>query len=178
MDVSLFFLINKAGQNALFDFIMPFITERSYLLFLAVVIYPMIQDRKKAVPFLVLSIACIMIADMSGNVLKHLFERPRPCSSLDDVRLLVACSSSFSFPSNHSINAFAAAAMYSHFYKKGVALIYTVASAVAFSRIYIGVHYPSDVFVGALWGILCAYALFSLYSRTWAAAASSPPQVR
>jgi len=164
MDSSLFFLINRMDQNFLFDFLMPFITEKAYLLFLAIVVYPMIKDWRKAVPFLVLSLLCLGIADVSGNVLKHFFERPRPCSSLEDVRLLVACSDSFSFPSNHAVNAFAAAAACSHFYRKASPLLYLVAVAVAFSRIYTGVHYPSDVFIGALWGIFCAYVILSLYN--------------
>jgi undecaprenyl-diphosphatase len=165
MDISLFYFFNRVVQNSLFDFVMPFITANAHLLFLAIVIYPMIKDWRRAVPFLVLSIICIGIADMSGNVLKHLFERPRPCSSLEDVRLLVSCSSSFSFPSNHAVNVFVAAAVGSHFYKKASPLLYLVAFAVAFSRIYVGVHYPSDVVIGALWGLLCAYLLLSLYNK-------------
>lgn len=164
MDISLFFLINSGNQNALFDFVMPFITSKSYILFLAIVIYPLMKDWRKAVVFLVLSIICIAIADVTGNLLKHFFERPRPCSSLEDVRLLVACSGSFSFPSNHSVNAFAVAAMCSHFYSKASPLFYLVAVAVGFSRIYTGVHYPSDILAGALWGIFCAHVILIIYS--------------
>ena len=164
MDSSLFFLINNIDQNAFFDFVMPFITTKSYLLFLLIVLYPMMKNWRKAVPFLVLSLICIAIADMSGNLLKHLFERPRPCSSLEDVRMLIECGNSFSFPSNHAVNAFAAAVMCSYFYRKASPLLYLVAVAVAFSRIYSGVHYPSDVFAGALWGGFCAYGIISLYS--------------
>jgi undecaprenyl-diphosphatase len=164
MDISLFFFINQVVRNSFFDFVMPFVTANAHLLFIAIVIYPMIKDRRRAVPFLILSIICIGIADTTGNMLKHLFARQRPCSSLEGVRLLVACSDSFSFPSNHSINSFVAAAMGSHFYKKASPLLYLVASAVAFSRIYVGVHYPSDVVIGALWGLLCAYLFLGFYN--------------
>ena len=165
MDSSLFFFINSFDHNALFDVIMPFITEKPYLLFLVVVIYPAMKDRRKAVPFLVISLIGLLFSDMSGNLLKHLFERPRPCSGLEEVRLLVTCGHSFSFPSNHAVNAFAVAAIGSYFYRKSAPLFYLIAAAVAFSRIYVGVHYPSDVFVGAIWGILCSYMVLSIYSQ-------------
>ena len=94
--------------------------------------YPAMKDWRKAVLFLVLSLIGLLISDTSGNVLKHLFERPRPCSGLEEVRMLVTCGHSFSFPSNHAVNAFAVAAICSHFYRKSALLFYLIAAAVAF----------------------------------------------
>jgi undecaprenyl-diphosphatase len=152
MDTSLFFLINKGLQNSFFDMIMPLITKRAYMLLVLIVIPVFSKERKKGLQVLGLCLLSFAIADSSANILKHLFERPRPCHILEDVRLLVGCGRSFSFPSSHAVNAFAVAATFSHFYRKAALPMFFCAALIAFSRIYVGVHYPSDVIAGAIWG--------------------------
>jgi undecaprenyl-diphosphatase len=152
MDTSLFFLINKGLQNSFFDLIMPLLTKRAYLLLVLIVIPVFSRERKKGLQVLGLCLLSFAIADASANILKHVFERPRPCQILEDVRLLVGCGRSFSFPSNHAVNAFAVAATFSHFYRKAALPMFFCAALIAFSRIYVGVHYPSDVIAGAVWG--------------------------
>ena len=150
MDTSLFFLINQGLQNSFFDLIMPFITQRYYILFALLAIPAFIKDRRKGFFILCLSLISFAIADAGANMLKHLFERPRPCQALENVRLLVGCGGSFSFPSNHAVNAFAIAATFSHFLRKTAVPMLLIAVLVALSRIYVGVHYPSVVIAGAV----------------------------
>ena len=152
MDTSLFFLINKGLQNSFFDLIMPLLTKRAYLLLVLIVIPVFSRERKKGLQVLGLCLLSFAIADASANILKHVFERPRPCQILEDVRLLVGCGRSFSFPSNHAVNAFAVAATFSHFYRRAALPMFFCAALIAFSRIYVGVHFPSDVIAGAIWG--------------------------
>ena len=59
-----------------------------------------------------------------------------------------------SFPSNHTANTFAAAVVLSWYFRRGRALFYTLAIAVAISRVALGVHYPSDVFAGMILGYI------------------------
>jgi undecaprenyl-diphosphatase len=66
--------------------------------------------------------------------------------------MLVGCGGSFSFPSNHAVSAFAVAAIFSHFFKKAAPVMFIFAILVAFSRVYVGVHYPSAITAGAVWG--------------------------
>jgi len=122
------------------------------MLLVLIVIPVFSRESRKGLQVLGLCLLALAIADSSANILKHLFERPRPCRILEDVRLLVGCGRSFSFPSNHAVNAFAVAATFSHFYRKAALPMLFIAFLIAFSRIYVGVHYPSDVIAGALWG--------------------------
>jgi undecaprenyl-diphosphatase len=163
MDTSLFFLINQGLQNEVFDLIMPFITRRAYILFALVAIPVFLKERQKPFFVIVLCFIALAVGDGSGNILKHLFERPRPCQSLEGIRLLVGCGSSFSFPSNHAVNAFAIAATFSHFFRRTTVPMFSIAVLVAFSRIYVGVHYPSDVIAGAVWGGIVAGVVLLLH---------------
>jgi len=163
MDTSLFFLINKGLQNSFFDLIMLLLTKRAYMLLVLIVIPVFSRERRKGLQVLGLCLLSLAVADSSANILKHLFERPRPCSILEGVRLLVGCGRSFSFPSNHAVNVFAVAATFSYFYRKAVIPMLFLAFLIAFSRIYVGVHYPSDVIAGALWGSVVAGFVILVY---------------
>jgi 4-amino-4-deoxy-L-arabinose transferase-like glycosyltransferase len=84
--------------------------------------------------------------------LKHYFNRPRPPYSMADAHMLVGLGQTASMPSGHAMNWFAGAVAILGFYRKiGFALI-GFAICIGFSRVYNGVHYPSDVIVGAILG--------------------------
>ncbi|MBN2565943.1 MAG: phosphatase PAP2 family protein, partial [Candidatus Eisenbacteria bacterium] len=74
--------------------------------------------------------------------------------SAEECRLLVGASSAKSFPSAHASNSFAMATVASWGYRRLAVLFYIVAALVAYSRIYVGLHYPLDSLAGALLGVL------------------------
>jgi undecaprenyl-diphosphatase len=106
---------------------------------------------------------------MSSSVLKPIFNRPRPYDTLSHVRIhgyqgnwIVTpeleepiVGRSQSFPSSHATNIFAAALFLTYYFRRWWPFFYTLAFLVAYSRIYLGVHYPTDTIFGAIVGTLC-----------------------
>ena len=99
--------------------------------------------------------------------LKPLVARPRPYSYFPDMTLLVPALSDYSFPSGHSFASFAAStALFLHHRAPGIAA-YALAVVIAFSRLYLYVHFPTDVLAGILLGILCGWLASKIVDRLW-----------
>lgn len=152
----LFYLINGAGANGFFDAVMPFLTDFSNFeipLAIAWVMLMVFGGRRERVTALVLAVTLLMTDQMSSHVIKPLVQRERPCVELSDVRALMGLKTSFSFPSSHAANIFGAATVLSLEYRRLMIPFIVIATAVAYSRVYIGVHYPLDVIAGAALGV-------------------------
>jgi undecaprenyl-diphosphatase len=107
-------------------------------------------------------IILIVVTDQTGyRLLKELFERVRPCNALSDVITPIGCAGGFSFPSNHALNNFAAAVFLLRLFRQYKWIFLITATLISISRIYLGVHYPSDVLGGAIIGTAFGY-LFSI----------------
>lgn len=146
--------------NPLFDKFFVFITNVKHWipLYLFFLIFLFAKGGQKGRIAAIVVIALVAISDqLSSHLLKNLIARPRPCNALENVRLLVGCSGSFSMPSSHATNNFAVAAFFGSLYEKYKKILFAVASLVAFSRPYVGVHYFSDVLAGAIIGIALGY---------------------
>ncbi len=105
-----------------------------------------------------------------GNVLlKNLIARARPCWLNTGVQLLIASPKDYSFPSGHTLHCFIAAAVLMRFDKRLGYSMLAIAVLVAFSRLYLYVHFPTDVLacaaLGTLIGWLTAYVFDRLRSR-------------
>ena len=85
-------------------------------------------------------------------------KRDRPYNKIDDVHFRVRPPDEFSFPSGHTASVFLVMTLLSHFFQVPAIQIGTFAwaSMVGVARVYLGVHYPTDVLAGALLGILSA----------------------
>lgn len=179
MDISLFFLINRGMANPFFDLLMPALSDQGYLLVLPFLIYLLFQASKKrdasgrsrlAAAFWTISISAVsvVLAGMAEAVLKPLIGRVRPCHVLEGVRLLTRCIDGFSMPSGHALSSFAFAAPLLYLTRDTLpftARLYplTLAALITYSRIYLGVHYPTDILAGALVGSAIALTLSALY---------------
>lgn len=101
--------------------------------------------------------ASMLLTHVLGNeLLKNMIARPRPCHVDKSVTLLVPCPTSYSFPSGHTANGFTAAVTIFAYYRKPGAIALFVAAVIAFSRMYLFVHYPTDILGGIILGTLDA----------------------
>lgn len=175
IDKAAFHFFNNTISNPLLDFVMPLITDWSQFLIMRIFLgfvlaYLLFFNGSKGRILIVLILITVFISDqISSSLIKPLVARPRPCHIVDgkvmieNLRLLVSCGPGFSLPSSHAVNHFAVAFILSKIYDKFKIYFFLFASIVAFSRIYIGVHYPSDVFLGAILGVTIAIIVYETY---------------
>lgn len=165
VDIQLFFLINRGTANQLFDILMPLLSNRGFLLALPLLAFAGMSVARSmrgtthriALPLVLMPVVAFYIADRVNDLPKLLIARPRPCIALEGVRLLVRCPGSFSMPSGHAVASFAYAVSFWIVCRNVIApgwrwFVLALAAAIAFSRIYIGVHYPADIAVGTVLG--------------------------
>jgi undecaprenyl-diphosphatase len=166
IDQHLFLAVNNGMQHAILDVICPFMRKQSnwYLLYAIIVGLIAFQYKRQSVWVLLGAAVLVVLSDqISANLIKNAVQRLRPCNNPDlkeQVRALVGCGSGYSFVSAHAANHFAIAIyLYKTWgkqYKYFLPIAVFWASLIAFSQVYVGVHYPADVVVGALIGILLA----------------------
>ena len=111
-------------------------------------------------------ISYVLVFICGQLILKNLFDRPRPCLVDEAFELLVSRPSSSSFPSTHSAWAFAAAtAIFMKFKKAGIST-FVVATIIALSRLYMFLHYPTDVLAGIIFGTALGFVSVKLCDFT------------
>ena len=169
-DVGLFILINQKGQNYFFDWFMPFMTDLNNFIYVfpLLAIWILWKERGNGIMTLVFLGLTLSVTDQfSSHLLKEWVGRVRPCHVLEQVRLVATdCNTSYSFPSSHAVNIFAASYFLSHSLKRFAFVFYLIAALVAYSRVYIGIHYPLDNILGAGIGIVVAWPLWRVCDLT------------
>lgn len=110
-------------------------------------------------------ISMAVAAVISNLILKNILARPRPFLAIDELTLIISPLNSFSFPSGHACSSFAAATALALTFRGKGALAFIPAAMISFSRIYVGIHYPSDVLCGALIGVLVAWCIYRLTEK-------------
>ena len=114
----------------------------------------------------VMLLCALLCGALIGNVaLKHLIARSRPCWIRTDVPMLIAVPKDYSFPSGHTLSSVIAAACLARTDRRFGYIAIPLAAAIAFSRLYLFVHFPTDVLAAAALGIGIAAAVYRLFPR-------------
>ncbi|MEL1228394.1 MAG: phosphatase PAP2 family protein [Candidatus Neomarinimicrobiota bacterium] len=156
VDKKIFTFFNSSIANPVFDIFFPIITNQDIWIIpilLGVIILSIKGGTKGRIASIVLIIGVILADYSSAQIIKPYFQRLRPSHDiLDQIRLLVPKGGRYGFVSSHAANMYVSATILGYFYSKQKRLFFTIASLVAFSRVYVGVHYPADIVFGGLLG--------------------------
>lgn len=168
IDTQLFYIVNNlAGQSPLFDGVIVFFAlYLAYILvalFLALLLFSHYSKREKLIIFLITGISAVIARLGVTELIRFLYHRPRPFSVLPVHQLLT--DNAWSFPSGHATFFFAMATAIYLYNKKWGVFFFTAAILMTISRVIAGIHYPSDIVVGALIGITVASVVFHIARR-------------
>lgn len=160
MDFGILYAINNI-HNPVLDKLMVVIT---YLgdagivwIVLAVILLFMKKTRKCGVLMLISMIVGLIIGN---GIIKHLVARERPCWIDQNIALLIPNPTDFSFPSGHTLASFESAVMIFLHNKKWSVFAFILAILIAFSRLYLFVHFPTDIIGGAILGTLISISTY------------------
>ena len=165
LDIRLFHWINNwsVTWRGLFVFFSEATKETSVRIGLAVIILLLIAAGPTTRKAALLSLVAILMANSMADGLKHSVHMLRPCVELPDATLRVGMLDSFGTASSHAANMAALALVLVRYFKWWGTPWILVAVLTGFARVYVGVHYPSQVLLGYLCGLLCAFIVM----KTW-----------
>ncbi len=151
LDFNILFWIQNLIRNDVFDVIIPFYTSlgEDGIIWIAFGLILLIPKKYRKTGIMVLAALLVMLV-VNNIVLKNLIARPRPCWTYPEMVQLVHNPSSYSFPSGHTTSAFAVAFTVFSQHKKLGKVIIVMAAIMAFTRLYVFVHFPTDIYGGIL----------------------------
>lgn len=170
-DTNLFLFLNNLGTES-WDNLWLIITDRlTFIPLYAVLLFLLYKKfgAKSLLVFVVVVALMITFTDQITNVFKRGFERPRPCGEADlinQMRFIAVRCGKYGFFSGHSSNSMAAAVfaglMLKPYYKNLIFVMLFWSAVVAYSRIYVGVHYPLDIVCGLTFGALSGFLFYKM----------------
>lgn len=171
LDKSLLLLINRQWTAPWADAFFPAITDMHKSPWFFWIIVPLIlglffwKYRKLGVMLFIGLLLALGTSDLVGNhVFKKNVARARPGDALTEMVIVRSPYGGYSFTSNHAANMFCLAKYVTEFFPQGRLVAYSAASLIAYSRVYNGVHYPSDVVGGGFMGWIMGW-IYSILGK-------------
>jgi len=158
----MFIDINRDFVNPYFDALFSSLRELTYVFWMLIVIYFFITKERKLALLLAVGIT---VGAIFTYPVKFLIDRTRPYDQIASTRVLTTHESDPSFPSAHTEMSFLAATIVSRFHPGYSKYLYAFSLIVALSRIYVGVHFPSDAIGGIIIGIIMGRLMILLAQR-------------
>ncbi len=160
LDWQIMFFIQDHIRNSFLDIIVPFYTKLGNTGMLSIVTGVILlffkKTRKCGVAILLSLLGGLLIVNWT---IKPIVARSRPCHFYPELLTLVGQPSEYSFPSGHTVSAFAAAIPLFKYHRKAGIFALVMAALMGFSRLYVFVHFPTDVFMGFVIGSAISMAV-------------------
>lgn len=172
LDKELLVFLNGLGSST-FDGLWLLITKQVYWIPIFLLIFYLVQNKlgwKKFGYYLLFTAILVLVCDQTANLFKWYFQRSRPCND-EEIKMvirIVKSSPSYSFFSAHAANSMASTVFtfmilkkyYKHFY-----LLFLFPLIFAYSRIYLGLHYPLDILTGFAFGATFGFICYKIYLK-------------
>ena len=169
-DTQLFIYLNGLGSETFDPFWLLITKQINWLPFFLLLAYLIIKKlgAKQTLIVLLFIAVLLTITDQTTNLFKNGFQRLRPCNdpSLNTFIRVVKKSYSFSFFSGHAANTMSVATFLYFIFKNKIkyfGVIFIWPLIFAYSRIYLGLHYPIDILTGYFFGFIFGFMMFSIY---------------
>jgi undecaprenyl-diphosphatase len=170
-DTKLFLFLNNLGSPTWDNVWLAITHEVTFVPLYAILLFLLYRKfgLKSLLIFVLIIALMITFTDQITNVFKRGFERPRPCGEarlIDQMRFIAIRCGKYGFFSGHASNSMAAAVfaglMLRPYYKNLIFILLFWSALVAYSRIYVGVHYPLDSVCGLTFGAISGFMFYKL----------------
>lgn len=171
-DTELFIFLNSLGSKTWDPFWLAYTSKWNWIPFYAILLYLIFRQigKKPMLITIVVVALMILVTDQTTNLFKHGLQRMRPChlaEIIDGMRLVRAgCGGKYGFFSGHASNTMAAAIFIGltlkNRFKYLLYILLVWAFLMAYSRVYIGVHYPLDIVMGMSFGAFTGFVFYKL----------------
>ncbi|WP_310910070.1 phosphatase PAP2 family protein [Clostridium estertheticum] len=112
-----------------------------------------------------MALLALLLSTILGDLVKHVVKRIRPSANIPSVNLLIVKPLSYSFPSGHTTSSFAVAGVLARYFKEYALEFLSLAFLISFSRLYLYVHYPTDVLAGIILGLICSGIIIYVFDK-------------
>jgi len=165
IDMKLLDHVNDKFKYEILDRTMPRITALGNGGIVWIIISLILISNKNGEKLGFMVIAALILTTIIGEgAIKHIIKRTRPFVHDLEKKLLIVKPITYSFPSGHTSSSFAAAGIFFFMHSRFTLFAFFLAALIAFSRVYLNVHYPTDVFMGIILGIICSRIVIAAYN--------------